>query len=120
MLSFIEVSWLIIYAIGIMLNTLILYKKRLYRMSDISYLMSEGRLTERDIAEIVKMRGLGYGQAEIAHHLGVSQSAVQYQLAKINKRARQEGNDDVFLALLVGTGLGIGAILLLAKLFEKK
>ena len=82
--------------------------------------MSERRLTERDIAEIVKMRGLGYSQGEIAQQLSVSQSAVQYQLARINERAQSEGNDDVFLALLLGAGLGIGAGLLLAKLFEKK
>lgn len=82
--------------------------------------MSERRLTNKDIAEIVKMRGLGYSQAEIAQQLGVSQSAVQYQLARINERAQREGNDDVFLALLVGAGLGIGAGLLFAKLLENK
>ena len=77
-------------------------------------------LSDRDIAEIVKMRGLGYNQAEIAEHLGVSQSSVQYQLAKIRQRAQQEGNDDVFLAILVGASLGLGAGLLLAKLLEPK
>ena len=82
--------------------------------------MTERRLTERDIVEIVKMRGLGYNQAEIAQQLGVSQSAIQYQLAKINGRAREEGNDNTFLALLFGAGLGIGAGFLLAKLLEKK
>lgn len=82
--------------------------------------MFERRLTERNIAEIVKMRGLGYSQAEIAQRLSVSQSAVQYQLARINERARNEGDDDTFLALLIGASLGIGAGLLLAKLLEKK
>ena len=65
--------------------------------------MSERRLTGRDIAEIVKMRGLGYNQAEIAQRLGVSQSAIQYQLARINERARKEGNDDTFFALLIAS-----------------
>lgn len=82
--------------------------------------MIERRLTQRDIAEIVKMRGLGYSQDEIAQFLGVSQSAIQYQLARINERARNDGNDDTFLALLIGAGLGLGAGLLLARLLEKK
>ncbi|MBU7027221.1 MAG: helix-turn-helix domain-containing protein [Theionarchaea archaeon] len=81
--------------------------------------MIEKRLTPRDIAEIVKMRGLGYSQAEIAQQLGVSQSAIQYQLSKINERARNEGNDDTFLALIIGASLGIGVGLLFAKLLEK-
>lgn len=81
--------------------------------------MVERRLTEREIAEIVKMRGLGYSQSEIARQLGVSQGAVQYQLAKINERAQKEGIDKTFLALLIGAGLGIGAGLLLARLLEK-
>lgn len=81
--------------------------------------MAERRLTERDIAEIVKMRGLGYSQSEIAHQLGVSQGAVQYQLAKINGRAQREGIDNTFLALLIGAGLAVGAGLLLAKLLEE-
>lgn len=59
-------------------------------------------LSGRDIGEIVMMRGLGYNQAEIAQRLGVSQSAIQYQLARINERARKEGDDDTFLALVIG------------------
>ena len=81
--------------------------------------MSERRLAPQDIAQIVKLRGLGYSQAEIAQHLNVSQSAIQYQLTRINERARNQGDDDTFLALVVGASLGIGAGLLLAKLLEK-
>ena len=77
-------------------------------------------LTGRDITEIVKMRGLGYNQTEIAQHLGVSQSAIQYQLARINERARKEGNDDTFLGLFVEAGGNIGAGLLLAKILVKE
>ena len=82
--------------------------------------MSDRRLTSHEIARIVKMRGLGYSQSEIAKELNVSQSAIQYQLKRIKKRAQKEGEDDTLLALLVGAGLGISAGLLLAKLFEKK
>ena len=80
----------------------------------------ERRLNGQDIAEIVKMRGLGYKQAEIAQCLGVSQSAVQYQLSRINERARKEGNEDTFLALFIEAGLNIGAGLLLAKILVKE
>lgn len=82
--------------------------------------MGEQRLKEKDIGEIIKMRGLGYSQAEIAQHLGVSQSAVQYQLTRINERARKEGDDDTFLSFLAGAGLGISAGILLAKFLKDK
>ena len=112
--------WFIIYLFAIIPTKSVFYQKGLYRTNYIYYIMSERRLTGRDIAEIVKMRGLGYNQAEIAQCLRVSQSAIQYQLARINERARKEGNDDTFLALLIGAGLGISAGLLLAKILEKK
>ena len=82
--------------------------------------MPEKRLSDKDIAEIVKMRGLGFSQSEIALRLGVRQSAIQYQLAKINERAQREGIDDVFLALIIGAGLGIAAGLIIGKLLENK
>ena len=65
--------------------------------------MAVKRLNNRDIAEIVKLRGLGFSQTDIGKRLGVKQSAVQYQLARINKRARNEGIEDVFLALIVSS-----------------
>lgn len=82
--------------------------------------MTVKRLNDRDIAEIVKLRGLGFSQTDIGNRLGVKQSAVQYQLARINERARNEGIEDVFLALIVGAGLGIAAGIILDKLLENK
>ena len=82
--------------------------------------MAVKRLNNRDIADIVKLRGLGFSQTDIANRLGVKQSAIQYQLARINKRARNEGIEDVFLALIVGAGLGIAAGIILEKLLENK
>jgi len=76
-------------------------------------------LTQKQIAEIVKLRGLGYNQDEIATILGIKRGVVQYQLERINQRARDEGDDDVFCALLVGAGLGIAAGLILSKLLEE-
>ena len=77
-------------------------------------------LNEKQLAEIVKLRGLGYSHAEIAEIMSISQGVVQYQLEKINERAKEEGDDDAFFALLVGAGLGIAAGLLLGKLLEKR
>lgn len=80
--------------------------------------MSEKRLAQCERAKIVKMRGLGYSQAEIAEPLGVSQSAIQYQLARINKQARKYGDDDVFISLLASENLEIAGRLILAKLLK--
>ena len=82
--------------------------------------MSQKRLTEKDILEIVKMRGLGYSQEDIGQRLGVRQSAVQYQLSRLNNRAETEGLDDVFLALIAGAVLGAAAALMLQQIFEKQ
>lgn len=88
------------------------------------YRMPERRLNEQDIAEIIKLRGLGYNQTEIAEQLSVSQSAIQYQLNKVNERARRDGNDDTFLAVLLGSGKGLGEVLnaglLLTRLLGNK
>jgi transcriptional regulator len=82
--------------------------------------MPQKRLNEKDVFEMVKMRGLGYSQDKIAQHLGVRQSAVQYQLSKLNERAENEGINDVFLALIAGAALGAAAVLILQQLFENK
>ena len=82
--------------------------------------MPEKRLSENDVAKIIQLRGLGYSQSEIACELGVSQSAIQYQLNRIKKRAQDQGDDETFWGLLVGAGIGLGAGLLIAKLLEKK
>lgn len=81
------------------------------------------RLTERDIGDIVMMRGLGYSQSEIAQYVGVSQAAVQYQLRKIRKRAERNGRDNTLLALLLGAGIGLGvglSAVLLAEALKNK
>ena len=104
------------------------YKKVIHiiQRTNIKYLdaklqhVKEKRLSENDIAKIVQLRGLGYNQAEIAEELGVSQSAIQYQLNRIKKRAKDKGDDETFWTLLVGAGVGLGAGLLIAKLLEKK
>jgi len=64
-------------------------------------------LTEKDIGEIVKLRGLGYTQQEIAKRLGVTSAAISYQLKRINKIAKRDGDNNTLLAFLFGAGLGL-------------
>ena len=64
-------------------------------------------LTERDIGEIVKLRGLGYTQQQIADRLGVTSAAISYQLKRINKIARQDGDNSAIVTFLLGAGLGL-------------
>ena len=64
-------------------------------------------LTERDIGEIVKLRGLGYSQQEIADKLGVTAATISYQLKRINKIAKADGDNSAIVTFLVGAGLGL-------------
>jgi len=52
-------------------------------------------------AEIMKLRGLGYSQNEIAKKFKISPGQVQYALKKLKKRAIEEGIDNVFFELVM-------------------
>jgi len=54
------------------------------------------KLTPVDVATIVKLRGLGFQEKEIAARLNVTQSAISHQLRKIRREALQYGVDEVF------------------------
>lgn len=55
------------------------------------------KLTLRQIATIVKLRGLGFSQKEIAERIGeITPSAISYQLKRIKGLAEKEGVDQVF------------------------
>ena len=58
------------------------------------------KLTKTDIATLVKMRGIGYSQSEIAKKLGVTQASIQYNLVRIKERAEKEGDDVLFWTLI--------------------
>jgi len=48
-------------------------------------------------AEMIKLRGLGFSQAEIAAKLGVTPGAISYQLKRIKKLAlKDDGADEVY------------------------
>ena len=47
-------------------------------------------LTPRQIAELLKLRALGWSQAEIAEKLGTSQQVIGYQLKKLKKQSKEK------------------------------
>ena len=65
-------------------------------------------LSPQQIASILKLRGIGWSQKEIADTIGASQQVVAYHLKKMRDASRQKGVDDVFSAALLG-GLAMGA-----------
>ena len=70
-------------------------------------------LNQEEIATIVKLRGLGYTQQEIADHLRISKKTVQNHLSRIREEADQEIDLD---ALFWGIVVGAGALALLGAL----
>jgi transcriptional regulator len=78
-------------------------------------------LDSKQIAELLKMRALGFSQAEIAKALDTSQQVIAYQLKKLKEKAKATNTDEVFNAALIGglagatTGIATFAILELMK-----
>ena len=81
-------------------------------------------LDAKQIAELLKLRALGFNQEEIAQALETSQQVIAYQLKKLKEQARNNGTDEVFNAALIGglagAAAGIGVVALLELLKEKK
>ena len=80
-------------------------------------------LGPQQIASILKLRGLGWTQKEIADTIGASQQVVAYHLKKLREASKEKGADDVFSAALLGgmaLGAGIGALALLIDQLAKK
>ena len=80
-------------------------------------------LGPQQIASILKLRGLGWTQKEIADTIGASQQVVAYHLKKLREESKEKGADDVFSAALLGgmaLGAGIGALALLIDQLSKK
>ena len=82
-------------------------------------------LDPKQIAELLKMRALGFSQAEIANALETSQLVIAYQLRKLKEKAKKNGTDEVFNAALIGglagaaAGIGIVALIELLKNSEE-
>ena len=80
-------------------------------------------LGPQQIASILKLRGLGWTQKEIADTIGASQQVVAYHLKKLREEPKEKGADYVFSAALQGgmaLGAGIGALALLIDQLAKK
>jgi DNA-directed RNA polymerase specialized sigma24 family protein len=78
--------------------------------------MSAENITEVD-RRIMKLRALGYSQAEIAAKLGVTQSAVSQRIQKIRRTADQSQDaESAFWTLLVG----LGALYLLSRVLDNR
>ena len=65
-------------------------------------------LSPQQIASLMKLRGIGWSQKEIADTLGTSQQVVAYHLKKMKEEEKKKSPDDVFNAALLG-GLAMGA-----------
>ena len=65
-------------------------------------------LSPQQIASLMKLRGIGWSQKEIADTLGTSQQVVAYHLKKMKEEAKKKSPDDVFKAALLGV-LAMGA-----------
>ena len=69
------------------------------------------------IANLVKLRALGWSQKEIADQIGLSRQAVAYQLQRLKKESLKTNVDDVLTAALLGGlvaaagGIGLAMIL---------
>ena len=71
-------------------------------------------LSQEEIATIVKLRGLGYTQQEIADYLEISKKTVQNHLSRIREQARLREDaeeeeqgidlDDLFWGIVLGAG----------------
>lgn len=77
--------------------------------------MAYKRLTNQQIAEIMKLKALGYTNQEIAWRIGCSEPAVSYHLKQIRERAEEGEADELFWGL-VAIAAGIGIVELLRRL----
>ena len=74
-------------------------------------------LTPEQVANLLKLRALGWSQTEIAEQLNVSQQTIAYNLKKLKEQSKKLGTDEVFnkamLAGLAGAAAGVGLVALL-------
>ena len=81
-------------------------------------------LTPEQVANLLKLRALGWSQTEIAEQLEVSQQTIAYNLKKLKEQSKKFGTDEVFnkamLAGLAGAAAGVGLVALLELLKNNK
>ena len=74
--------------------------------------------TKAQIAKMVQLRGLGYSLEEIATEIGLSKSAVAYQLQKLKEASQKSKADEVFNAAILGGLVGAASGLAIAALID--
>ena len=74
--------------------------------------------TKEQVAQIVQLRGTGHSLEEISTIVGLSKSAVAYQLQKLKKESAKSKTSDVFTAALIGA-VGAAGGIALALLLEQ-
>ena len=77
-------------------------------------------LDAKQLADLLKLRAIGWSQKDIADAIGASQQVVAYQLKKLREQSLKEGVDDVFAAALIGGLAGAaGGFALAAMMIEQ-
>ena len=71
------------------------------------------KLNNTQIADLIMYRGVGFSQSKIAEKLGVSQSAIQYHLAKIKAECMLDGVEQTFFDILSRKSKKINTFILL-------
>ena len=74
--------------------------------------------TAEQIAIVVKLRGLGWSQQEIAEEVGMSRQAVAYQLNRLKQMSLEKGIDQALKTALIG-GAAIAGSIALALLVDQ-
>ena len=78
--------------------------------------------TAEQVAVLVKLRGLGWSQQEIADEIGLSRQTVAYQLNRLKQLSQKMGTDATLKTALLGGAIvagSVGVALLLSEL-EKR
>ena len=75
--------------------------------------------TPQQIAQIVKLRALGWSQQEIADEVGLSRQAIAYQLKILKKESKKKSADEVFGAALLGGLAGAAGGFALAIILDE-
>jgi len=75
--------------------------------------------TPEQVAKIVKLRALGWSQAEIAVEVGLSRQAVAYQLQRLKKESKTQDIDDLFAGVILGGMVGAAGGFLVGMLLDQ-
>ena len=77
-------------------------------------------LRSKQLAELLKLRALGWSQEEIADAIGTSRQVVGYQLKKLKAESKKKGTSEVFQAPLIGGAAGtLALVALMNELFKE-